>query len=99
LNAQVLSDRTFGRAGGITTMCTKSSIQLTSLHLSLPAMLVLLLVLATGGHAHGGHMDKIPEGAAVSDDPIVCLNQEYKGSDGANPLIRRMASSGRTSCS
>jgi hypothetical protein len=73
-----------GRTGGIATMFTTSSIQLTRLRLSLPAVLFLLLVLATGGHAHGGHMDKIPEGAAVSEDPIVRLNQEYRCGDGAD---------------
>jgi hypothetical protein len=55
-------------------MRTMSSIRVSSLHLSLPSMLLLLLALVAGGHAHGGHMDKIPEGAAVSDDPIVCFD-------------------------
>jgi hypothetical protein len=45
------------------------------IQLSLPSTLFILLSLATGGHAHGGHMDKIPEGAAVSEDPIVRLDQ------------------------
>ena len=44
-------------------------------HLSLPSILFLLLAMVDDGHAHGGHTDKIPEGAAVSDDPIVCLDQ------------------------
>ena len=55
----------------------KSSVQETRLHLSLAAMLFLLLALVDGGHAHGGHTDKIPEGGAVSDDPIVRTDQQY----------------------
>lgn len=34
-------------------------------------MSLLLLCLASSAYAHGGHMDEIPEGAAVSEDPIV----------------------------
>ena len=45
------------------------------MQLSLPLTLFILLSLVTDGHAHGGHMDKIPEGAAVSEDPIVRLDQ------------------------
>lgn len=40
---------------------------------SLSSISLLLLCMISGGHAHGGHMDKIPEGAAISDDPIVGL--------------------------
>ena len=32
------------------------------------------IYLAGQAGAHGGHMDKIPEGEAVSDDPIVRLS-------------------------
>jgi hypothetical protein len=46
------------------------------MQLSLPSTLFILLSLVTGGHAHGGHMDKIPEGAVVSEDPIVRLDQQ-----------------------
>ena len=41
------------------------------LRLSLPSVLFALLALVAGGRAHGGHMDKIPEGAVISEDPIV----------------------------
>ena len=43
------------------------------MELSLPLTFFTLFSLVTGGHAHGGHMDKIPEGAAISEDPIVRL--------------------------
>jgi hypothetical protein len=56
-------------------MSTMSLVNVSRLHLSLPTMLFLLLALVAGAHTHGGHTDKIPEGAAVSDEPIVCLIQ------------------------
>jgi len=35
------------------------------------AMLLLVIALAAmGAHAHGDHLDNIPEGEAISDDPI-----------------------------
>lgn len=62
----------FLRIGGIATAHTVYLINILTLNLSLSGMLVLLLALAGGSYAHGGHTDKIPEGAAVSEDPIVC---------------------------
>ena len=66
---------------------------------SLSSMLFLLLVLVAGGNAHGGHMDKIPDGAAVSDDPIVWPGHQSQFNVDADRFIRRMESSGRTSSS
>ena len=39
-------------------------------------LLMLLLVAVRGADAHGGHMEKIPEGQAISDDPIVCPDSQ-----------------------
>jgi len=57
------------------------------IQLSLPSTLFILLSLATGGHAHGGHMDKIPEGAVVSEDPIVRLDQQLSFKGDSNQFI------------
>jgi hypothetical protein len=69
------------------------------MQLSLPSTLFILLSLVAGGRAHGGHMDKIPEGAAVSEDPIVRLDQQLSFKGDANQFIHRMVFSGRTSSS
>lgn len=61
----------------LATMPAMSSVRASSLHLSSASMLLLLLALVAGGRTHGGHMDKIPEGAAVSDDPLVCQGRQF----------------------
>jgi hypothetical protein len=59
----------------------------------------ILLSLVAGGHAHGGHMDKIPEGAVVSEDPIVRLDQQLTFNGDSNQFINRTAFFGCTSSS
>lgn len=69
------------------------------MQLSLPSTLFILLSLVAGGHAHGGHMDKIPEGAAISEDPIVRPDQQHSFNRNSNQFIYRMVFSGRISSS
>jgi hypothetical protein len=44
-------------------------------------------------------MDKIPEGAVVSEDPIVRVDQQRSFNGDSNQFIHRMVFSGRTSSS
>ena len=81
------------------TMHTISTLRGSRMRLSLPSTLFILLSLVAGGHAHGGHMDKIPEGAVVSEDPIVRLDQQRSFNGDSNQFIYRMVFSGRTSSS
>ena len=37
----------------------------------MPMTLLLLALTAVGTRAHVGHMDKVPEDGAISEDPIV----------------------------
>jgi hypothetical protein len=66
------------------TMCTVSTPRGSRMQLFLPSTLFILLSLVAGGQAHGGHMDKIPEGAAVSEDPIVRLDQQHSFNGDSN---------------
>jgi hypothetical protein len=69
------------------------------MQLPLPSTFFILLSLVAGSHAHGGHMDKIPEGAAVSEDSIVRLDQQLSFNGDSNEFIHRTVFSGRTSSS
>lgn len=80
-------------------MRTMLPLKESRMQLSLPSTLFILLSLVAGGHAHGGHMDKIPEGAAVSEDPIVRLDQQLSFNGDSNQFIYRTVFSGRTSSS